>query len=388
MTHTVPQPRPAPASTLDFPVDQTFPDLPLAAARRVAEAARQRGPERDADGAFPEDEIVLLHREELLQAPLPPEQGGAGLLRGPEGLRRLARVLSTIGAGSLPLGRVYEGHVNALGLILTYGTPAQRSTAAAEARAGHLFGVWATDDGAAPLRLEPSGEAWTLHGRKILASGAGWVTRPLVTARAGDGLRMVLPHLRLGERADLAGWTAQGMRASATGAVDFEALPIAAGQRLGAPEVYTAEPHFAGGAWRFLAVQTGGMAEIVALLCEQLRSRGRDADPYQRQRVGEAAIALETARLWVDRAATLAGGDGPAGDVAGYVNLARGAVERAALEVLEVAQRSIGLMAFMRPQPIERVARDLSTYLRQPAPDRALAMGAAHWLDTGGAAWA
>jgi len=35
----------------------------------------------------------------------------------------------------------------------------------------------------------------------------------------------------------------------------------------------------------------------------------------------------------------------------------------------------------MRPHPIERVSRDLATYLRQPAPDRALTAAAAYVLD-------
>jgi hypothetical protein len=35
------------------------------------------------------------------------------------------------------------------------------------------------------------------------------------------------------------------------------------------------------------------------------------------------------------------------------------------------AQRSVGLQAFLRPNPIERMSRDLATYLRQPGPDRA-----------------
>jgi hypothetical protein len=33
----------------------------------------------------------------------------------------------------------------------------------------------------------------------------------------------------------------------------------------------------------------------------------------------------------------------------------------------------------MRPAPLERIARDLATYLRQPAPDRALTEAAA-WV--------
>jgi alkylation response protein AidB-like acyl-CoA dehydrogenase len=67
-----------------------------------------------------------------------------------------------------------------------------------------------------------------------------------------------------------------------------------------------------------------------------------------------------------------------------YVNLARLAVERSALEVIALAERGLGLSAFTRPSPVERVVRDLSTYLRQPFPDGALEGAAAYLLERDG----
>src|SRR5271166_4001889 len=68
---------------------------------------------------------------------------------------------------------------------------------------------------------------YSLEGRKILASGAGHIERPLVTATDEDGRRlMILPKLQASDRADLSGWKAQGMRASATGAVDFPGVGV------------------------------------------------------------------------------------------------------------------------------------------------------------------
>ena len=61
-------------------------------------------------------------------------------------------------------------------------------------------------------------------------------------------------------------------------------------------------------------------------------------------------------------------------------------VERAALDVIALVERGIGLSAFTRPEPIERVVRDLSTYLRQPFPDAALDDAAAY-LVRRGAPW-
>lgn len=355
----------------------SLPLLPLSAATRVAEFARERAPQLDEDGAFPEQEIAALAESGLLSAVLPPSLGGVGLGEGPDGAAKLAQVLMEIGAGSLPLGRLYEGHVNAVGLALAYGNPALARAVAADTQAGRLFGVWNTDDRQRPLRFDgPS-----LTGRKILASGAGWVERPLVTVATQHGPQMVLLRLKKGERADLSGWTAQGMRASATGAVDLDGLSPSDMHHVGAPGDYHRQPLFSGGAWRFLAVQTGGAAELLRLLCRHLREVGRDGDPSQRARVGEAAAALEGARLWVERAARhLAEGVLSSEAIVAYVDLARGAVERAALEILTHAQRSVGLAAFMRPHPLERVARDLATYLRQPAPDRAREMGAAFLL--------
>jgi alkylation response protein AidB-like acyl-CoA dehydrogenase len=93
---------------------------------------------------------------------------------------------------------------------------------------------------------------------------------------------------------------------------------------------------------------------------------------------------VEGARLWVEEAGRRA--ESGAGDAAAYTNLARGAVERAALDLLELAQRSVGLQAFMQAHPLDRLCRDLATYLRQPGPDGALAAGAAHLLEAHGPA--
>jgi alkylation response protein AidB-like acyl-CoA dehydrogenase len=220
-------------------------------------------------------------------------------------------------------------------------------------------------------------------GRKILASGAGFIERPIVTASTPEGGRLiVMPRLRMGERSDLSRWTAHGMRASATGSVDFSGLPIEPVEIVGEDGDYERQPAFSGGAWRFGAVQLGGMERLFDCLCAHLRSTGRGGNPHQAARLGEAALAVETARLWVERAAAVAevsAQDAAADRIVAYVNLARLAVERAGLDLMELVHRSVGLTGFMRPHPIERISRDLATYLRQPAPDLALTNAAA-WM--------
>ena len=340
-------------------------------AHGVAERVFSSSSELDQDGAFPADGVRMLSDAGLLTATLPRQFAGGALAN-----KGLFQLLRAVGYGSLPLGRLYEGHVNALLLVITYGDAAQKCAMSQEAGEGALFAVWNTDPADA-LHLVQGSAGYELRGRKILASGAGFVRRPLVTAKDERGRKlMVLPLLDLPGSADLSSWRAHGMRASATGAVDFTGVRVGEHEILGGDGDYERQPAFSSGAWRFLAVQLGGAERVFDLLREHLRKTGRGADPHQAARLGQAAIAIETAGLWTLRAAEMA--EAAVAEVApAYVNLARLAVERAALDVIEIAQRSVGLQAFMRPSPLERVCRDLSTYLRQPAPDRALVSAAA-----------
>ena len=350
-----------------------------AAARAVARRAAERADALDREGGFPAEDVADAHAAGLLVATLPVALGGAGL-DAPGMAPDLADLLAQIGHGSLALGRLYEGHVNALALVVRYAEPAIAERLARDACAGHLFGVWNTQPPAGGLGIA-EGEA-TLLGVKSFASGAGSVTRPLVTARRPDGRQqMMVVALEPGTRADLSGWRAHGMRASHSGILDFTGLPADPKGFVGGPDDYFAEPHFSGGAWRFAAVQLGGIEAVFDALRTHLRETGRGGDPHQAARLGEAAIAVETARLFVTRAARLA--SDPQADpdrVIAYVALTRLAVERAGLDVLERAQRSVGLSGFLAPHPLERLTRDLATYLRQPGPDRALTGAAAHVL--------
>ena len=350
------------------------------AAVACAEAAFRRSIELDHDGAFPDVEFAALHECGLMAAPLALQHGGAGLGVDAAQAQLTVDVLSAIGWGSLPLGRLYEGHVNALKLIHTHGSPSQVASYADDARRGCLFGVWNTQ-GADGLVLENHQGALRLRGAKIFASGAGRVARPLVTARCAiRGLVMVVPRHCDPARADLSAWKAHGMRASASGSFDFTGMEISEDEIIGGADAYHLQPAFSAGAWRFCAVQLGGAERLLDCTREHLLQAGRAADPHQLARMGQAAIAAQGARLWVEAAAKRAeGGDvGDADALIAFVNLTRAAVERAALDIMELAQRSIGLPGFLRAHPFEHVLRDLATYLRQPAPDKALVDGGEH----------
>lgn len=355
--------------------------------RRFSVRAGERAADCDADGSFPAQDFRELAEEGLLLAPFPSRLGGSGLASEADAAQACASILALMGWASLPVGRLYEGHINAVKLVIDYGSAAQAEALAQAANNGALLAVWNTERPDSRVRLENRDGHMRLVGAKAYASGAGFVTHPLITARTGeDATVMVVPQLtgRL-DRADLSGWRAHGMRASATGTFDFTDIVVTERDIVGEAGDYHREPTFSSGAWRFLAVHLGGIERLLDELRLHLRTTGRDSDPHQLARVGAAAAHAETARLWVERAASWAascggGGDGDVRRLVAYVGLARGVVERAGLDVIELTQRSIGLQAFLRTHPAERISRDLATYLRQPAPDSVLTAAAAHVL--------
>lgn len=345
-------------------------------------AVARRAEALDADGGLlSADDVELLARVGFLTTPLPAAVGGRGWGTSADGATGALHALRRLGAASLSLGRIYEGHINAVRLILRNGTPAQHRVAATAAREGCLFGVWNTEAPDRPLRLENG----VLRGGKVLCSGAGLVERAVVTAKLAtdEHPQMVVVSLGRGtSRADTAAWTPLGMRASATGNMDFDGISVRSDMLLGAPGAYFHQPDFTAGAWRFAAVHLGGMEAIAEALRAHLKHTGRGENPHQASRLGAVLTSLETARLWVSGACAMAEAEYPDPHrTAAYVSLARGAVERAALDIIEAATRSVGLQALIRPHVLERVIRDLSTYLRQPGPDHALTSAAAIALD-------
>jgi len=349
-----------------------------AAAARLAPRLFAQAAETDEVGAFPVQEFAWLRAAGLLTAALPAALGGAGL-HAAAATWSLLRLLQHIGRGNLAVGRVYEGHVNALLLIQQLGSAAQVSRYAADARAGRLFGVWNTEDPAAGVHLEalPNGR-YRLRGAKTFASGAGQLARPLISGALPDGQGwqlFVLPADRQAPGLDRSFWRPLGMRATASFRADLTGLEIGPEDFIGPPNAYYRQPGFSGGAIRFAAVQLGGAEAVFEETRSFLRGLGRTDDPHQRQRLGEMAIALESGRQWLRGAADHAArpGAGPADATVAYANMTRTAIETICLNIMQLSDRSVGARGLLQPLPFERLHRDLTHYLRQPAPDGSLA---------------
>jgi hypothetical protein len=220
-----------------------------------------------------------------------------------------------------------------------------------------------------------------LSGEKWFCSAAGSARQALITAQTEAGSQMVLVATAAVPVTDR-GVKLAGMRAAATGSVDLNGSALHEDALIGAPGDYLREPAFSTGAWRNFAVALGGLAALIDTAKDQLRARGRADHPFQRMRFGQSVIAHETGRLWLQEAVKRVD-SAPADEAVAYVNLARTAVESACLDALRHVQRSLGLAAFMQGSTVERVARDLATYLRQPAPDDVLLEAAGYFIHHG-----
>ncbi|WP_102108958.1 hypothetical protein [Oceaniglobus roseus] len=273
-----------------------------------------------------------------------------------------ATLLRRIGRVSLPVGRLAEGHMNALKLVALHGTARQRQSCQAEADSGTIFGVWGADDDP-PLRIAEGGDgALRLSGGKRFASGLGTVGRAVLTAESADGPQLLLATVTDRARADAAVWKTSGMRATVSGRYDFNG---ATAEPLGAPGDYLKEPHFQGGVWRYAALQTGGIEALAEEVRRAVATRGDAATEAQLHRVARIVALAHGARLCVEDAARQVEGPGAGPGAVALSLAAREAVEQASLDAIAIADRALGTRSFATGHRADLVRRDLAFFLRQ-----------------------
>jgi alkylation response protein AidB-like acyl-CoA dehydrogenase len=337
----------------------------------------------DVKKEYPTQEMALLGSIGVFSAPFPPEFGGHGIGVTPGKGHALLTLLHLIGQASLPVARLVEAHINAIRIVMRYGSYDLQSIVSKAIHSGGLLGLWVTDPSHDGLTYVANGDRILLSGHKQFCSGAGRVTHAVVTASDGtDGPpRLLFLDLGKGETTSPLAASLSGMRGALTGQVDFTGVTTTADRLIGEAGDYMKEPDFSAGAWRSSAAALGGLYGILDQMRLQLSARGRQNDPHQRARFGQALLAHESGWLWLERAGAAAEDlvEDPARIVA-MVGLARTVVERACLDGIELAQRSLGLSAFVTDNPVERMSRDLQTYLRQPAGDEVLHHAAGYFM--------
>ena len=323
----------------------------------------------DTHDADPAEDIKLLESQGWLAACLPESEGGNGWGSEPSGTGAALNALRRLGRANLSIARLFEGHMNAVKLLWLYADADLRESSFSAVRDGALLGVWGADLPAAPLTFECDEGQLRLRGVKQFASGLQSVDMAIVTASTDAGLQLLLVPTAEDARSDPTHWRMAGMRASRSGHYDFNDLSIPRANLVGKPGDYLREPHFEGGIWRYCAAHLGGAEALFDAMRDMLVEKERADDPHQQRRIVECACAVETARLWLVRAANKVEATNAPPDAATPFLLAREITEQSCRLVIDRTRQALGMAAHVEGSKVEMICRDLSLFLCQAAPD-------------------
>ncbi len=322
----------------------------------------------------PAIELDLLRQAGLIRAPLPMMNGGQGWGTSPDGALPLLGLLKALGGASLPVARIYEGHVNAVRLIVDHGSPDQRRRMAALVNEGAIAGVWGADT-EMPVRLAAS----KLSGTKAFASGLGDLAFAVITAQTDAGLQMVIADVTEQRRFDHVSWDVTGMRGSRSGRFDCDGVSAPRNALLGPPDALFAEPQFHGGIWRIIACYAGAMETLATELHIAVQLKGVSNDPLASHRFGQAIVESRTVNALAHQACVAA--ESVTGSQAAVADIlfAREAVEQAAIRQFEIVERMAGTSLHQTESRMGRIIRNLRFYLRQAQLDGKLALATSIW---------
>ena len=330
----------------------------------------------DSEPIFPLVEFSDLAACGALSAPLPVSEGGLGFGIDRTQSQALLRLLSEIGRANQVIGRIFEGHVNALLLIARYGTPEQVHRMAQDVlRHNRIFGVWNTGPARQPAVTREADGTLAFKGGKTFASGAGQIQRAIVTGllNGGEWQMFILPLDEIDYLIDLDSWHPMGMEASDSFTVDFTGVSLPSDAALGQPDDYYVEPMFTAGAFRFAAVHLGGAEALVEFCRNYLRELNYQGDPHQLHRMGQLTVLIESGRQWMARAAQwMAADDSCPVCLTNRARMMRVAAAEICRQVMDLVEVSIGARGLQGSRPFARMLRDLRMYLRQAGADSAV----------------
>lgn len=342
----------------------------------------------DTEGFFPQEEFKWIAAEGLLAVTNPGNDMDFNLLK----TASLLQLLKKTGSANLSVGRIYEGHINALQLISLYGNDLQKKQWCWEvAEEQKLFSVWNTqaEDG---VYIHDLGDGdYRMEGCKTFCSGSGWINRPLVTGEMispdKKGWQMcIIPTEKVKPIvADSNFWKPLGMRASASFKMDFTGIEIQEKDLLGAPDAYYLEPNFSGGSIRFAAVHLGGATAIFSEAQRFLKLMNRTNDPFQKVRIAEITYLIESGNTMLQQAGekldVWTKENASPEKIIAYAGMVRTFIEEICTRTMRLAEQCVGARGLMRPNAFERIHRDLTFYLKQPAPDATLMQIGAYVLN-------
>lgn len=266
------------------------------------------------------------------------------------------QVLARICAHDLSLGRLAEGHTDALAILAGAGHPGPGP--------GARLGVWAAGP-SAEVSLTPATGGWRLSGRRRWCSGAASLSHALVTAEMEGATRLVLVDLAdPAVEAQPGTWPAVGMAGSDSLDVAFDGVTVGEDDLVGEGGFYTGRPGFWFGSMGVAACWWGGAEGVAHALRASASAR---PDPHRLAHLGAVEATLWGMGTLLATAARHIDAD-PADrtrEARGLALQVRHLVERGCTEVLERTGRATGAGPLSHDATHARRVADLPVYLRQ-----------------------
>jgi hypothetical protein len=269
--------------------------------------------------------------------------------------------LAEVSARDLSLGRLFEGHADALAILVEAGrTPPP----------GAVMGVWAARRSDADVVAVREGTGWHLQGRKPWASGAGTLTDALVTAATSDGNRLFLVPLTMGNVTVVSGtWPAVGMAGSDSFDVELDVV-VDGDSLVGPPGWYVDRAGFWFGSVGVAACWLGGALGLVRALHSDLALRSPDT--HQLAHLGAASAACASMARDIAWAAGRIDADplDPDRDMGRVALEVRHLVEEGCQRVLGHVGKAGGPAPLCHDPAQARRLADLPVYIRQHHAER------------------
>lgn len=351
-------------------------DLQDALARIYAGAAK-----RDTSPYFPEEPFRELAALGVTAIPVP-GAGGSGNRH--ESFTEEWRLLREISSADGSVGRILDGHLNAVERLSMLAPEPLRSTELEAVVAGELLlGVWGADPipgEGAPARLVHSGEATFIDGVKTYCSGSTGLDRALVAVRPPEDAPPSPPRLAYVDISESEGleidrdwYKGFGMRSAVSHRVIFNRTPVLA--MLGEPGELIREPYFSRDAIRtavcWIGIADRAVDATFDILAAKTGSTG-GPDDLVSLAAGKIRAAQATMHRWLEYASHKADED-PNASLAPFSIHLRESVAKACREILDEAARAVGSHPFATAGDLDRARRDLELYMLQHRLEPALA---------------
>jgi len=270
---------------------------------------------------------------------------------------RRFETLAAWSSRDLSVGRLSEGHVDALAILSEAGSKPIGEQSS--------YGVWAARSAHGGTSAERVNGGWRLAGSKEFCSGSGILERALVTAETESGYRLF--DIAVNENVaffDHASWPAVGMADSMSETLEFTGPVIPDSHVVGPPDFYTARPGFWFGASGVAACWYGGAVGLVNGLIASMPSNPNE---HVLADLGVTVASLEAMRdVLKDNAEAI---DADPADALGKAHyralVTRQVVHDAAMDVLELVGSAGGARPLCHDAQQSRRAADLFVYLSQ-----------------------